>query len=136
MIEAQRGQTIVFFDGVCHLCNQFVDFAVRQDSRKILRFAPLQGKTAAQLVRASDRENLSSVLVAKDGKILTKSTAVLHVLVSLGGLWAVGGRLGLLIPSWGRDLIYDWVAKLRYQWFGRRETCRLPTAEEKSFLLD
>ena len=130
---------IVFFDGVCHLCNGFVDFAiqngtVRNSPEKTLVFAPLQGTTAAKYLKPEEQKALSTVLVWSGGKTLQKSTGVIAVLKELRTPWPWIAKLMELIPAKLRDLVYDWVARNRYAWFGQRDSCRLPLPEEKNQL--
>lgn len=129
---------ILFFDGVCNLCNDSVDFLVRHDSDARIKFAPLQGSTAAQRLKLPvdlTTEGLSTVVYWEDGRTWIRSSAALRVIAALGGPWAVA-RLFLIIPAPIRDAVYAYVARNRYQWFGKRVTCRLPTAEERSRFLD
>lgn len=136
MTGSDPAQTIVFFDGICHLCNAFVDFLVRHDHHHRLHFAPLQGQTAALRLPFPHREELGSVVIWHQGEILTKSQAVLMIFRILGGRWRLFAQIAAICPRWLRDLIYDWIAKNRYRWFGMRETCRLPSPMEKSRILD
>ncbi|MBL8848059.1 MAG: DUF393 domain-containing protein [Planctomycetaceae bacterium] len=127
---------IVFFDGVCGLCNSSVDFVLRHDPQGRLRFAPLQGETAARLLPADDRANLGSLVLWEDGRAYRRSTAVVRILTKLGGIWAVLGAALWVIPSPLRNAGYRVVAKLRYRLFGKKETCRLPSPEERGRILD
>lgn len=128
---------IIFFDGICNLCNSSVDFFVR-NSKKSKRFyiASLQSKTAAQLIEQHEITDLpDSILFYYRGKFHYKSTAVLLIAKFLKF------PLNLLviffiIPRFIRDWIYDGVAKNRYKWFGQKNTCRIPTTEEQDFFLD
>ncbi len=126
--------TVVFFDGVCNLCNGFVDFLIRRDRRGTLRFASLQGETAAKLLPDPVRSGLSSVVLWRDGQLLRESNAALVAITLLGWPWKVLGAL-LVVPPPLRDFIYRWIADNRYTWFGKRETCRMPSPEEKDRLL-
>jgi predicted DCC family thiol-disulfide oxidoreductase YuxK len=134
-MDREIPSSIVFFDGVCNLCNALVDFLVRHDRRHVLRFASLQGNTARELLGPGAGENLSSVVFYQNGSISTESLAVIRILSRLGGPW---GLLSLLrvIPSFLRDPIYGFVARNRYRWFGKRETCRLPSPDERALFLD
>lgn len=126
---------VIFFDGVCNLCNAFVDFLVRRDSEHLFYFAPLQGSHARQLLPTRLPENLSSVVLWSQGEIHEKSDAALMVLQQLGGLWGAL-RIFWIFPKGLRDWAYDLVARHRYTLFGKRETCRLPTSEERARFLD
>jgi predicted DCC family thiol-disulfide oxidoreductase YuxK len=126
---------IIFFDGVCNLCNGFVDFLIRRDTQKKLSFASLQGETARENLPSEKIKSLSSVILWDNGVIYEESAAVLRVFFYLGGCW----KLFLIfhvVPQALRDFVYRWVAKNRYHWFGQKETCRLPTDQEKSRFLD
>lgn len=127
---------IVFFDGVCHLCNNFVDFLIKQDQERQLLFAPLQGETAKKLLTAELSGNLDSVVYYKEGKVLTKSDAVLEIFLELPKPWNQMVPAARMIPAFLRDQIYKYVANNRYQWFGQKESCRIPTPEERAQFLE
>lgn len=124
---------IVFFDGVCNLCNSFVDFVIRRSSRH--KFASLQGKTAGERLPREMIAGLPSLVLLQDGRLFVESTAALKIIAGLGGVFAFA-RLFLLVPKFLRDGIYRFIARHRYSWFGQRETCRLPSAKERSLFLD
>jgi predicted DCC family thiol-disulfide oxidoreductase YuxK len=127
---------VAFFDGVCNLCNRSVDFLLRHDRRGLLRFAPLQGTTFAEVAR--DHPELAgtdSFVLAQGGRVHVRSSAALRAAVALGGAWRACGVL-LAVPRPLRDVVYDFVARRRYRWFGRRESCRLPTPELRARFLD
>jgi predicted DCC family thiol-disulfide oxidoreductase YuxK len=126
---------VLFFDGVCNLCNSSIDFVVRRDKKRRYRFAPLQGSTAAHAIPGLvETGDFDSFVLAEGGKIYTRSTAVLRVMAGLGGIWSAAKVL-LFIPAPLRDAVYRLIAKNRYRWFGRKDTCRLPTPEEKALFL-
>lgn len=127
---------IVFFDGVCGLCNSSVDFVLRYDRHGRLKFAPLQGETAERLLPTADRENLGSLVLWDDGQMFRRSSAVVRILWQLGPAWRVLGWLIWLIPQPLRNAGYRLVAALRYRLFGKKETCRLPSPDERSRFLD
>ncbi len=124
--------TVVFFDGVCGLCNGFVDFLVQHDRARVLRYAPLQGATAARFERLP--RNLDSVVVVDGDRVLVKSDAALVVLSRLGGVWRFTA-VARVIPRVVRDAVYDTIARNRYRWFGKREACRVPEPHEARFFL-
>ena len=126
---------IVFFDGICHLCNGFVDFAIQNGTPgNLLVFAPLQGTTAQKYLSVEEQKALSSVLFFSDGKIHRRSDAILMSLKYLKFPWPLLARLGRLVPAPIRDALYEWVAKNRYKWFGQADSCRIPKPEEKNQL--
>jgi len=127
---------IVFFDGVCGLCNHAVNFLMSRDSKGVLKFAPLQGTTAGQLVPLDVRQDLNTFVFADSGRLHYRSTAMVRILMRIGGLWGIVGTLLWLIPWPLRDLGYRCVSKIRYRLFGKHESCRLPTPEERSRFLD
>jgi predicted DCC family thiol-disulfide oxidoreductase YuxK len=125
--------SIVFFDGVCGLCNRWVDLLLKTDHRRVLQFAPLQGETAAAELRLAD-SNYKSVLFKHRGRIYDRSDAVLQILMAIGGVWSLAGVFRI-IPRPIRNALYDYVARHRYRWFGQSETCRVPAPEEFRRLL-
>ena len=129
---------IILFDGVCNLCNGFVQFLIRHDAPGQFRFAALQSAAGQELLRAhqlpAPPEPDSVVLVA-DGQAYTHSAAALGILARLGGPWAVLARAGRLVPGPWRDALYRLIARYRYRWFGRQAACWLPTPELQSRFL-
>src|SRR3954467_7148331 len=115
-----NSQTIIFFDGVCHLCNGFVDFLIRVDRKRVLKFAPLQGTTATQYLSAQDRASLESVIVLADGKTYYRSRAILRAFAKLGGIYSLVSVFRVIPVSWA-DMVYQKVAVNRYRWFGQRD---------------
>jgi len=126
---------IIFFDGVCHLCNGYINFLVYFDSQKKMLYSPLQGKKATEILSAEQRFNLKSILYYKNGKVLEKSTAVIESLSDIS-VYFLAFKMLYIIPEFIRDFVYDLIAKNRYKLFGKNEFCRIPTAEEKKYLLD
>jgi predicted DCC family thiol-disulfide oxidoreductase YuxK len=124
---------VVFFDGVCNLCNAFVNFLMARSTR--LLFASLQGKTAAETLPKEMIDGLSSIVFYDHGRIYTESSAALRILTRLGGLYKLLGVF-LIVPRFFRDAVYRFVASHRYSWFGKRDICRLPTPEERAQFLD
>lgn len=127
---------IVFFDGVCGLCNHSVNWLLSRDVAHKLRFAPLQGETAIQSVPAAIREQLSTLVLLRDGQVFVRSGAVSRILMTIGGKWWLAGALLWLIPFPLRDLGYRIVSALRYRLFGKHDACRLPTPLERAVFLD
>jgi len=126
---------IVFFDGVCHLCNRAVDFLLRADRRGVLRFASIQGETArAVLPPLAGQPEGWAMFYADETGVYQASDAALRICGRLGGAWALL-RVLVLVPRPLRDALYRFVARNRYRWFGRRDTCRLPAAEERARFL-
>jgi len=130
-----KDQHIVFYDGLCGFCDQAVQFLLQIDRRQTLRFAPLQGPTAAYYLSPSLREDLSTIVFLTPANAVQKSTAILSILWTVGGLWKLTG-LFFLIPRFIRDFAYTLIATNRYRWFGRLDTCRRPRPSEKARFLD
>ena len=120
---------VVYFDGVCTLCNHAIDFLIRRDHREVMRFAPLQGETARARGLATTGDP-DSIVVDDAGRLLERSDAALRLAAALGGAWRLTAVFRV-VPRPLRDLGYRLVARYRYRLFGRRETCRLPTPSEK-----
>ena len=127
---------IVFFDGVCGLCNSTVNWLLARDPQHRLRFAPLQGAAAERLVKSEIRNRLDTLVFVRDGQTFVRTAAVSRMLMTLGGLWKVLGGLLWMIPWPVRDLGYCIVSRLRYRMFGKHESCRLPTPQERAVFLD
>ncbi len=127
---------ILFFDGVCNLCVWWVDMLVRLDRRGRFRFASLQSEFAEDaLGRAGfSNFNMNTVVLLAGGKVFSKSDAVLEVSRRLGGVWPVFYVFKVL-PRPVRDFFYGLVSRNRYRFFGKKETCRLPTEAERGRFL-
>jgi len=130
----QTQRPIIFFDGICHLCNGFVDKVIQLDRKAQFQFAPLQGETAKKTLTSEELQQLETVVLLESTKKYHRSEAVLRILTRLGGPYRLFA-LGYLLPAFLRDALYSWVAKNRYSWFGKREFCRLPEPHEKERLL-
>lgn len=126
--------SVVFFDGVCGLCNRFVDFLIRRNAKDRLRFSPLQGKTAEKLLQSEVRTGMDTVVFYCRNQTYIKSGAALRILIELGGIWKLAW-IFLVVPGFIRNAVYDYVARNRYQWFGKKESCRLPSPEERKWFL-
>ncbi|MFP6762788.1 MAG: DCC1-like thiol-disulfide oxidoreductase family protein [Planctomycetaceae bacterium] len=133
---SETDKSILFFDGVCGLCNRCVDFALRRDPRGRILFATLQGTTAAELLTEEDGRNLDTVIFFEHGTVFRRSSAIVKLLQHLGGFWTVLSWLLWIIPLPIRNLGYRLIAKIRYRLLGRKETCRLPTPDERQRFLD
>lgn len=128
---------ILYFDGVCNLCNSTVQFLIRNDKKEMLRFASLQSKKGLEAQQAAAKEGVvgDSVLFFYKGKFYNRSGAIIRVLAYLGGFWRLI-VVTYVIPPLLRDALYSWIAKNRFRWFGKREECMLPTPELRQRFLD
>ena len=127
-MNKQSTHSIILFDGVCNLCNGAVNFVIKRDPGNVFKFAPLQEKQGALLLKthAIDIQKLESIVLIENEKVYIKSSAALRITKKLSGLWPLFFVL-LIIPSFIRDGIYDIIAKNRYKWFGKKEQCMIPT---------
>lgn len=126
---------IIFFDGVCVLCNGFVDRILHADRNGIFRFAPLQGETAHVLLPPQKDDPLQwSLLYLDERGVHAQSDASLEICRRLGGAWRLLSLLRF-IPRPLRDAVYRIVVRRRYRWFGQRPTCRLPSPAERARFL-
>lgn len=128
-------EPIIFFDGVCNLCNASVQWIILRDKKKQFRFAPLQGNTAKELLKISQDEAPQSVILYHKGKVFNKSSAALRIAILLGFPFNLTG-IFFIVPSFIRNIVYDWIARNRYRWFGKKDACMIPTPELKTLFLD
>ena len=137
-MDIPKNKKIILFDGVCNFCNASVRFIIKRDKKDIFRFASLQSDLGKQLTdeRGIDTSEIDSIILIDPGNAYyIKSSAALEISKELSGLYPALSVFSVL-PEGFRDLIYDFVAKNRYKWFGKSETCPMPTEEEKSKFLD
>ena len=129
----------VLFDGVCNLCNATVQWLIARDAEGRLRYASLQSRAASAALiaaRVEDLKSLGDSIVFLDGAgVHVRSSAVIRIGTELGFPYTLG-KIALLVPRPIRDAVYEYVARNRYRWFGRRDTCMRPTPELASLFLD
>lgn len=132
---------LVLYDGVCGLCDRFVQFLIRIDRHDRLRFAALQGDLGARLLREAGRETsaLETVIVMADygtpaQRLLDRSDAAIFAIASAGGIYGAAGGLRIF-PRFLRDAVYRLVARSRYRIFGRFDTCQVPTPATRAKFL-
>ena len=127
---------IILFDGVCNLCNNIVNFIITRDRKGKFLFAPLQSREGQKLLKAHclSTKDFDSFVFIKDGVYYLKSTAGLMVLKELGCPWNVFYGF-IVIPRPVRDLLYDFIARIRYRIFGKRKTCMVPNPAYKNRFL-
>ena len=135
--------TVVFYDGVCGLCNRLVRFLVRRDRRAALKFAPLQGDLARETLPRHDirPEDLDSVVVVtgwrtERERVSSRSTAIRIALIALGGPWKIVGAALRFVPLPLADVVYRFVARKRYATFGKFESCPIPPPEWRDRFLE
>jgi predicted DCC family thiol-disulfide oxidoreductase YuxK len=133
-----RSHHILFYDGVCGLCDRTVHFLLKRDRHDRLRFAPLQGAVAAELLpplggRPEDLDTM--YLVTRDGRLFQKSRAVLVAVATLGGPWSLVSVLRI-VPRPLADVFYGFVASVRYRLFGKYAACQIPSRQERARFLE
>lgn len=122
---------VVIYDGMCGLCDRLVSFLLRVDRHKYLYYSSLQGEYVKTL---SFDKRIDTIVFYDEGQIYMKSTAILKIFSTLGGVWHVT-KVFYLLPCFVRDFLYDLLAKYRYVLFAKRKTCRLPSKEEAVYFL-
>lgn len=127
---------MLLFDGVCNLCNASINFVIDQDEAGYFKFAPLQSEVAATLLSRYhlDSTYLDSVVLIENGRHYQNSEAALRAARRLGPPWAAL-FVFMVVPGPLRDLVYRWIARNRYRWFGQRDQCRLPTPDLRARFL-
>jgi predicted DCC family thiol-disulfide oxidoreductase YuxK len=130
----QPEKPVIFFDGVCGLCNKMVDYLLLLDKKDTFLFSPLQGETFKSLMSPLPQDLPDSLVLLSKGRFYFKSDAVLQILSLMGGMYKLG-MIGYLLPRFLRNALYDWVAKKRYGWFGKKESCRIPSRLERTKFL-
>ena len=133
----KTSQPVILYDGVCGLCDRFVQFIITRDSSAKIKLAPLQSESAIVLLQKLHLPvaALSTVVLIEEDKSYIKSGAVLRSLSYLDGAWKFFTILRI-IPAPISDFVYDFVARNRYRWFGKFDACIIPSPEIKSrFLL-
>ena len=132
-----RQHKIILFDGVCNLCNNSVVFVLQHETRPEFNFASIQSDAGRQLLIWCELpgEYSEAVVLIDHGKKYLGSTAALKIGQALKFPWSFIASLGLIIPKFVRDWVYNQIGKHRYQWFGKRDVCMIPTENLRSRFL-
>lgn len=127
---------IILFDGVCNLCNSSVNFIIDRDKKNIFKFAALQSETGQKFLNkfGMDQNDFDSVVLVDENKFYSKSSAALKIVKEFPFLWKAL-YIFIIIPAPLRNFFYDLVAKNRYNWFGKKDSCRMPSPELKNKFL-
>jgi len=130
-------QPLLLFDGICNLCNTSINYIIKRDKRQLFKFASLQSDAAKQVLLQFNEKKYSidSIILIYNNSIYYKSSAILKLLSIMGGIYSVSA-IGYIIPKKLRDKLYDYIAKNRYKWFGKRESCMLPTTDLEQRFID
>ena len=128
---------VILFDGVCNLCNGAVQYVIRHDRHAIFKFASLQSDSGQQLLHKYHlpQSNFNSFVLIEDDKAYTRSTAALKVAAKLSGIVKLLYGF-IIVPAFIRDAVYNFIARNRYKWFGKKDTCMIPTPALKSRFLN
>ena len=124
---------IILFDGVCNLCNSSVNFIIDRDKKNIFKFAALQSESGQKLLDkfGLNQNDFDSVVLVDENKFYSKSTAALRIVKEFPSLWKAL-YVFIVIPVPIRNFFYDLIAKNRYRWFGKKDSCRMPSPELKN----
>jgi predicted DCC family thiol-disulfide oxidoreductase YuxK len=133
MIDFPKNKKIILFDGVCNLCNDSVLKVINNDKKNTFLFAALQSEKGKEIINhlKIDVSKIDSIILYEPGiSYDIKSTAALKIMNDFGGLWFLTQIL-FIFPEVIRNFVYDYIAKNRYKWFGKKESCMIPTPELK-----
>lgn len=126
-----HNKKIILFDGVCNLCNSAVQYVIKHDKKDVFRFVALESELGIEILEyiGINNKNIDSIILFEPGKAYYyKSNAALEIAKTLGGIFTFG-TFFRIIPTGIRNSVYDYVAKNRYKWFGKQESCLLPTPD-------
>ena len=128
---------LILFDGVCNLCNAAVNWVIDHDKKDLFKFASLQADFGKRKMKEIGLGNkyMDTIVFMDEEKFFTQSDAVLHILKYTGGIYSLA-VVFFIVPKFIRDFVYKFIANHRYQWFGKREICRVPTPELKAKFLE
>ena len=132
-----HNKKIILFDGVCNLCNGAITFIIKRDKNDVFRYAPLQSEVSKNLAAKHkiDLDKVDSIILVTDQSAVAKSTAALRIAKHLSGGWPLLAVF-FILPTFLRNAVYDFIARNRYKWFGKKNACMIPTPELKSKFLD
>lgn len=124
-----KADAIILFDGICNLCNGSVQYVIKHDPHGIFKFAALQSEAGQKILQQYNLpgERFNSFILIENGRVFTRSTAALRVVKRLKGFSKLLYAF-IIIPAFIRNFVYDFIAKNRYRWFGKKESCMIPTA--------
>jgi predicted DCC family thiol-disulfide oxidoreductase YuxK len=136
--DLPNDKKIILFDGVCNLCNSSVQYVIKRDKSDIFRFAALQSELGQKIIKhiGIANKNIDSIILYEPGKAYYyKSSAAIEIAKDLGGVFTFG-TVFRIIPTTIRNILYDYIAKNRYKWYGKQESCMIPTPELKAKFLN
>ncbi len=136
--DLPKDKKIILFDGVCNLCDNFVQYVIKHDKKNVFLFAALQSDIGIKILKhiAIDPAKIDSIILYEPGIAYHyKSGAALEIAKNLGGYLSIGTVFKML-PAYIRDKVYDYIAKNRYKWYGKKDNCMIPTAELNAKFID
>ena len=138
MQNLPSNKKIILFDGICNLCNSVVQFVIKHDKKDNFRFVALQSELGQEIVAyiGINTKNIDSIVLYEPGiAYYYKSDAALQIAKNLDGIFSLG-VLFKILPTGIRNQLYDYIAKNRYKWYGKKESCMVPTPELKTKFLE
>ncbi|MCL7754095.1 DUF393 domain-containing protein [Polaribacter sp. Z022] len=138
MVDIPNNKKIILFDGVCNLCNTSVLKVIKYDKNNVFLFAALQSEKGKEIINylGIDTSKIDSIILYEPGvSYEIKSTAALKIMKEFKGFWSLTS-IFMLLPEGFRNSVYNYIAKNRYKWFGKKESCMIPTPELKAKFLD
>lgn len=138
MIQLPKHKQLILFDGVCNLCNSSINYVIKHDHNNVFMFAPLQGNTGTKIIKhfGLDTSKTDSILLySEKNGIKIKSTAAIAIALKLGFPRNVLGVF-YIVPPFIRNWVYDYIARNRYKWYGKKNACMIPTPELKAKFLE
>ena len=128
---------VILFDGECNLCNSSVDFVVERDPDGVFKLGSLQSEAGRRLMERHglDPEAMDSIVLIDGDEVYRESDAALRIARKMSGAWPLLSVFRV-VPAFIRDAVYRWIARNRYRWFGKRDTCRVPSPDEQSRFID
>ncbi len=136
MSEIPKHHPIILFDGYCNLCNSSIQWIIKRDKKALFRFTALQSEIAESLLDKTNplESNIQSIILIEGVKVFSQSEAIIRIASHLGWFWSLA-NIFLLVPKSLRDIVYNFIAKNRYRWFGKRDSCMLPAGDVLSRFL-
>lgn len=137
MEKLPKDKKLILFDGVCNLCDATVQFIIKHDKQDVFRFVALQSELGQEIVKyiGVDTSKTDSIILYEPGRAYYyKAEAAIRIAKELGGIYSLVGIFSVL-PNWFSNKIYDYVARNRYKWYGKKEQCMIPTPEMKAKFL-
>ncbi|PZO24127.1 MAG: thiol-disulfide oxidoreductase [Flavobacteriaceae bacterium] len=137
MMNLPQDKKIILFDGVCNLCDSSIQFIIKHDKKDIFRFVALQSEIGLEIIKhiGIDTSKIDSILLYEPGKAYYyKAQAALKIAKELGGIYTAISWFSIL-PNFLTNTVYDYIARNRYKWYGKKEACMIPTPELKAKFL-